>query len=440
MQNLKTGIVVALLLAVCYGAFKALNAPEPDLPPELAEWVGEEPDFDSLVDDIQLPDSSNTPKMDPELEGLPSISLPPLDEAPLKTTEPELNAQTHGTPVIGTEQTTLGERADNQAHSAPLSQTESVESLVPENFSSVPLEKPVTVSEQNNSTPLPNAPENVTSDFPSIPLPGKSLVSTKTSEVTALPLLNEKQASTSPTAQSSDQVVLQPFAAARELALKQANEGNLKEALVALTQYYHSPEISHTDFEDLLEILDALAREVIFSQRSLLRPAFTVGASDTLDGIAAHHNVTPELLRSVNQLGQTGALTQGQQLKVIDGPFRGEVDLTRGELTIFLKDMYACRFPIAVGTDYDSKVGTFEVSDKRTDRTYYGIGGKVINAADPSNPYGGFWIDLGGNCIHGSPEMAATDLKNAGCISLAPIDASDAFKMLTLGCQVEFRK
>lgn len=35
MQTIKTGVVVALLLAVCYGAFVALNAPEPNLPDEL---------------------------------------------------------------------------------------------------------------------------------------------------------------------------------------------------------------------------------------------------------------------------------------------------------------------------------------------------------------------------------------------------------------------
>lgn len=446
MQNLKTGIVVALLLAVCYGAFKALNAPEPDLPPELAEWVGEEPDFDSLVDDIQVPDQSNQLNLEVEPAGLPSIALPQAETSSVKP-EIKLPSHTLGESTATLPQSPLGQGSSSLAVPAPLEllkEADPAESLVPDSFSSVPLAKPSkAVPSQNISIPLATPSDSISNNFPSIPLPNsQSLVSTKTLEGSPLPLLDGKSnLEPAPlTGQPVEPIVLEAFATARELALKQANEGKLKEALVVLTQYYHSPEISHSDYDDLLDILDALAREVIYSPRHLLKPAFTVGASHTLENIAAQHNVTPEMLQSINQLGPTQALTHGQQLKVIEGPFRGEVDLTRGEMTIFLKDLYACRFPISVGTDYDSRVGSFEVSDKRTDRTYYGIGGKVVNVADPTNPYGGYWIDLGGNCIHGSPEMAGTDLKNAGCISLAPIDAADAFIMLTLGSQVEFRK
>ncbi len=447
MQNVKTGIVVALLLAVCYGAFKALNAPEPDLPPELAEWVAEEPDFDSLVDDIQVPDRTSKPKFETELGGVPTISLPQAELS--SQAKPETNPHLQplgGSPALPV---ALNQGTDGPAIKVPApleiaNPTVESESLVPEGFPLSPLDKPAVPNpSQNNTAPLTN-PSKAITDFPSIPLPSGSLVSTHKADVGGLPLLDDLTNSPTVTstepANAKEQAVLEPFAVAREKALKQAKDGKLKDALVALTPYYHSPEMSLKEFEDLLDILDALAREVIYSPRHLLKPAFTAGASDTLASIAAQHNITPELLKSINQLGDAQVLSQGQHLKVIEGPFRGEVDLTVGEMTLFLKDMYACRFPISVGTDFDSKVGLFEVADKRTDRTYYGAGGKVINAADPSNPYGGYWIDLGGNCIHGSPEMAATDLKNAGCIGLAPLDVADAYIMLTRGCQVEFRE
>lgn len=465
MQNLKTGIVVALLLAVCYGAFKALNAPEPDLPPELAEWVDAGTDFDSLVDDIQVPEQSSIATGE-RSSVLPTISTPQTDLPPLSSntnpnshtlggqtlTLPLSPGQMAGNPSVG------GAVADGPSIKVPANLevaklSELSESLVPDSLSPAPLGKPSneTTPVQNVAPPLPNSSTTTSNNFPSIPLPNHTLISTEgqKSLVGTLPLLEEapkseagKSDTTGATAEAteSEQTVLEPFAQGRENALKLANEGKLKEALVALTKYYHSPEISRKEYEDLVDILDALAREVIYSPRHLLKPAFTAGATDTLAGIAEQHKVTPELLKSINQLGDTQAITQGQQLKVIEGPFRGEVNTTMGEMTLYLNDMYACRFPIAVGTDYDLKVGKFEVSEKRTDRTYYGVGGKVVKSADPSNPYGGYWIDLGGNCIHGSPEMAATDLKNAGCISLAPIDAADAFIMLTVGSQVEFRK
>lgn len=447
MQNIKTGIVVALLLAVCYGAFKALNAPEPDLPPELAEWVAEEPDFDSLVDDIQVPDRTSKPKFETELGGVPTISHPQAELPSQSKPETNPNSQPlRGSPTLPV---ALNQGTDGPAIKVPApleiaKPTVESESLVPEGFPLSPPDKPAfPIPSQNNAAPLSNPAKAIT-DFPSIPLPSGSLVSTHKADVGGLPLLDDL--TNSPTVTSTEpanvkeQAVLEPFAVAREKALKQAKDGKLKDALVALTPYYHSPEMSLKEFEDLLDILDALAREVIYSPRHLLKPAFTAGASDTLASVAVQHNITPELLKSINQLGDAQVLTQGQQLKVIEGPFRGEVDLTVGEMTLFLKDMYACRFPISVGTDFDSKVGLFEVADKRKDRTYYGAGGKVINAADPSNPYGGYWIDLGGNCIHGSPEMSATDLKNAGCIGLAPLDIADAYIMLTRGCQVEFRE
>jgi hypothetical protein len=41
VQTIKTAVVVVLLLGVCYGAYVALNAPEPVLPPELEAWSSE---------------------------------------------------------------------------------------------------------------------------------------------------------------------------------------------------------------------------------------------------------------------------------------------------------------------------------------------------------------------------------------------------------------
>ncbi len=450
MQNLKTGIVVALLLAVCYGAFKALNAPEPELPPELAEWVAEDPDFASFVDDIQVPDQVNKPKLEAE-HGLPSISVPSMELPPLIKPESNPNSHTLGgnalTLPLSTKQAADGLGIKVPSHNEVTKMNEVLESLVPENLAQTPSGKPADLMPLPNlPTQVENATNSISNEFPSIPLPG-TFVSTETQRagVSSLPLLEETPKPDSigsiGIANLTEQAVLEPFAVGREKALKLANEGKLKEALVSLTKYYRSLEINRKDYEDLLNILDALAREVIYSPRHLLKPAYTVGASDTLASVAEQHKITPELLKSINRLGDTQVVTQGQQLKVLEGPFRGEVNLTMvGEMTLYLNDMYACRFPIAIGTDCDSKAGKFEVAEKRTDRTYYGAGGKVIKSTDPTNPYGGYWIDLGGNCIHGSPEMAATDLKNAGCISLAPLDAADAFIMLTLGSQVEFRK
>jgi len=441
VQNIKTGLVVALLLAVCYGAFKALNEPEQELPPELNEWVSNESNLDDLLD-VDLGHSGSF--ANPE-SSLPNISLGPAESLTAGVDGPSM--QIPG--VI-------------KAGSDAASETDS---LVPDTFPTNPLDTTGSLQPAPSTNASTSSDASINSSFPSIPLPGNNsrpaeqtkLIGTNAAAGTpigiTLPLLpdsytlgqnsnplGQKNDATTPAQrEKTEQPVIESFSAAREKALKLANDGKLKDALVLLTPQYRSPVISSAERSDLLDILDALAREVIFSSRHLLTAPYAAKATDTVESVAAQHKITSELLANVNQLGAAKALTQGQQLKVFEGPFRGEVDLTIGELTLFLKDMYACRFPISVGTD-PVKVGAFEVADKQRDRTYYGAG-KVIEASNPSNPYGGFWIDLGqGNCLHGSPEMAASDLTNAGCIGLSPIDASDAFIMLTQGSQVIIRR
>ncbi len=58
MQTIKTSLVVILLITVCYGAFVALNAPEPNIPDELRGWVNG--DADVLIG-IEMPTDTNSP-------------------------------------------------------------------------------------------------------------------------------------------------------------------------------------------------------------------------------------------------------------------------------------------------------------------------------------------------------------------------------------------
>ncbi len=232
-----------------------------------------------------------------------------------------------------------------------------------------------------------------------------------------------------------------PYEIAREQALAKAAAGSLQEALAQMTPYYEHPELGHDEHLDLVDLLDALSRETIYSNRHRLLPAYTVEVNDTLESVAAVHRITPELLAAINAMGEHKALIAGSRIKVVQGPFRARISLTRGELTLFLGECYAGRFPITLGTEIPAKEGVYSVTDRRRDRIYYGTGGVVCQAGDPANPYGNHWISLADNlCIHGSPEMARSDLKQAGCVSLAPLDAADVYNILTLDSQVEIRR
>jgi LysM repeat protein len=191
----------------------------------------------------------------------------------------------------------------------------------------------------------------------------------------------------------------------------------------------------------LIDLLDALAGEVIYSKRHLLESPFIVSSGDTLESIANRFHISPEALARINLMGDSKVVLAGTQLKVLNGPMRADVNLTRGELTLFLHDLYAGRFPISVGKEPAPIEGSFQIVDRRRDRTYYGANSQVFPATDGRNPYGGFWMSLGKDmCIHGSPATTMPELASAGCISLAPLDAREVYTLLSLGSQVTIHR
>lgn len=223
---------------------------------------------------------------------------------------------------------------------------------------------------------------------------------------------------------------------AKETAISQSKRGQLKEALATLSLFYNDNELTTEQRQDLLDFLDALAREVVYSRQHFLDIAYFPVPGETLEDVAKKFEVPAEILGRINAIEPKGPLQTGTKLKVVPGPFRAEVDLSAGELTLFIGELYAGRYPVTIGKDPAPKVGDYKVVDKQKDRNYYGSGAP-IPGSDPRNPYGGFWIDLGGDlCIHGSSPEASN---SQGCISLSPQDAADVFGMLSHGSPIVIR-
>ncbi len=459
MQTIKTGVVVALLLAVCYGAFVALNAPEPDLPDELLSEFDWDPD-------------------DAGLESLTNITIPPTASSEIAALQPPTASTIDATGSLASFDATnlslpalppLGSPNANPLTSSlapsvglPSFPAANSQSNLDGTGSLAAL--PVLPGDAFAATPPTGDSGSQSLDGPAVPLAGSATGADRanlSAPVATGQLVSQSRPSNgsvgqlpqfdSPTGsgtqsdsnansvspQGSSTVPTLPFPSAREQALELASAGKLREALQLLSGYYDSPELTGSQHADLVDLLDALSREVVYSPRHLAESPHTVSASDTIETLSQRYQITPELLTSINRLGDSKALLNGSQLKVLPGPFRAAVSLTRHELTLFMGDLYAGRFPVSFGSDPPPAEGTFEVVARRRDRTYYGTGGKVIAASDNRNPYGGYWLNLGQDlCIHGTPEMASDDLQGAGCISLAPLDAADVYTILAQGSQV----
>lgn len=458
MQTIKTGVVVALLLAVCYGASVALNAPEPNLPDELLsefDWSPEEADLGSLTN-VEMPVSAPfAVQSAPENELSTSNGLPAFDASHLNLPSlPPLSSKLSPESLPSSNPLSSSDLPGDNALVAPAGESAS---LPPLPLASTPAntnasENPVataavdgpavslaagaalagassaTADSTNSSSGL------VASSIPTGQLVSQARAANPTEQ---LPLLNASADNADSGSNAKQEQPQLPFPAAREQALELASNGSLREALSILSRYYDSPELSSEQHSDMIDLLDALSREVIYSPRHLVQAAYTATANDTVESLALKHQITPELLNAINGLGNSKVLLNGSQVKVLTGPFRAQVSLSRHELTIFMGELYAGRFPVSFGSDPTPVEGTYEVIDRRRDRTYYGAGGKVIAASDNRNPYGGYWINLGQDlCIHGTPEMASDDLADAGCISLAPLDAADVYNILAQSSQV----
>jgi hypothetical protein len=216
--------------------------------------------------------------------------------------------------------------------------------------------------------------------------------------------------------------------------------GKFKAALAKLTLHCASDHLPSDERGVLFSWLDALAAKVIYSSEHLLAPSHQVRQGEDLYKIAQQYNIEYRLLQSINhrEVRDPLVLVPATELKVVPGPFHADVSLAASEMMLFVGDCYAGRFTFVVG-DQPPQPGEYKVIDKRSQqKTYVGFDGRVLPANDPGNPYGGWWISLGGEvAIHGSPLTPGA--KTLGCISLSPQDAKDIYGILSIGSEVRIR-
>ena len=224
-------------------------------------------------------------------------------------------------------------------------------------------------------------------------------------------------------------------------AQQQIQAGHLREALLALSVYYRSSEISAAQHQQLLPVLDYLAGEVIYSRKHYMESAYTVGTNETIATIAHDHRIPLPLLLNINGIASDAAVVPGKEIKVVRGPFRAQVSLQENKLTLFLGHLYAGRFSIAVANSQNTPVGSYTILDKQLDRIFSTQSGTIIPGGHGSNPFGNHWMDLGGNIsIHGSAANTQVPAAGTGSIGMSPVDARDVFSILSAGSQVTIQR
>ena len=222
---------------------------------------------------------------------------------------------------------------------------------------------------------------------------------------------------------------------------------DLPKALQALSPWATDATLNQEQQQRCFHMLDELAGGVVYSRTSYLEPAYVVRAGETLEEIAAAHGVPLELLAKINGISAPYALSTGESLKVVRGPFRAVVSVSQRQLTLFAGTHYAGRFRIEVGPDLPTEEAYYEVGEKSPGRSYFDrrTGAEVLQSSE-NNRYGDHWLGLRGEHIttghsvgiHGRAKKKAPN--DLGCISLDAIDADDLYSILSVGSQIHVRQ
>jgi lipoprotein-anchoring transpeptidase ErfK/SrfK len=393
MQSIKTALLIVFMMVILYGAYVILYTPDP-------------PPLQGISD---LLDQDVTPPASSPGEG--SVAESAAEEGPIVLT---LDSDPANEFVLET----------------PADVIEPVSA-----------ESALRVITDDANVSAPEDVERVTGEGPGVvvagveELPGDPMEEVLGTRGTGAAAIAAEYAG--PAAEDADEVFRQVW----EVAKQQVEQGDLRAGLLSLSRYHGNEQINQDYRRQLQEILDYLAGEVVYSQKHLIEPPYTVQANDTLEMIAHQYRVPVRLLQNINGIQKPKLLVPGSELKVVKGPFRARVDLSDKEITLFVGQLYAGRFPCKVGADPYPEPGQYTVLAKQQGRSYYVGDGSVIPGGDPGNPYGHIWLDLGNQvCLHGSAQNTMVSESQLGCIRMNPVDGSDVYGILSAGSQVLIRR
>ena len=230
------------------------------------------------------------------------------------------------------------------------------------------------------------------------------------------------------------------FEAALSFAKNQLLQGQMATALLTLSIWYEDPRLQADQQEQLTGLLDRIAGTVIYSQKHLIEPPHRVKAGETIVMIAKSYKISEGLLIKINQIQDAAAITPGQELKVVRGPFNATINSKKRELTLWLGGRYAGRFELNLGPEFEQIVGPFVVLDKtRSHASYqnqpwirlgpgYGAGTGTVNTGP----------QLG---IAGIANIAqAPALDQPGRIGVSTRDADDLHDILSRGSKVTIQR
>ncbi len=219
------------------------------------------------------------------------------------------------------------------------------------------------------------------------------------------------------------------FASARPAIDAALQRGELERAHVLLSGWYGDRSLTPEEREEVETLLSQLAGSVVYSPEHRLESPHTVQPDETLETIAQKYDVPWQLLAKINGVPSPSAVTPGQELKVVRGPFSAVVDVERQQLALMVADRYAGKFSVKTEGQATSD-GEWVVTQKQMPQSYGSTSKQMM--LEPAGGGGATALMLGPP----SDATSATD----GAIRVGPSDQEDLFDILSIGSRVIIRR
>lgn len=294
-----------------------------------------------------------------------------------------------------------------------------------------------------------DAPVGAAAAAPMLPPsnPGPRLTSTRPE--TPSPQVNERISEKGARDESPRQEVSPATAERRAKLLAAGRQALERNELVNARSYLSEAVTLGLSTDELIEARAALVRigtETIFSanifpEDPLVRQHM-VSPGESLGKIAKKYEVTDDFLAAINNISDKNKIRAGQNLKVVQGPFHVRVDKRTYRMDVYLQDTFVRQYQVGLGANDSTPTGEWVVGTKLLNPTYYPPrGGPIIEAGDPENPLGEYWLELvgiGGAArnqqrygIHGTiaPNSIGKS-ESLGCIRMHNEDVAEVFTLL----------
>ncbi len=187
------------------------------------------------------------------------------------------------------------------------------------------------------------------------------------------------------------------------------------------------------------DFLSEIAAPLIFSKRPLPeKTEYSVVTGDSLALLAKKFGTTVDVIRKGNNLaGQTVRL--GSRLRIFNGKLSIVVNKSQNTLTLLVNDQFLKRYRVGTGQYSTTPTGTFKITGKVAQPTWYRPDGKSIPYGDKENLLGTYWmsIDVPGFGIHGTWEPDTIGKQSSqGCVRLLNSDIEELFTIVPEGTPV----